>query len=110
MASQYFRLLDAMDLVASMTQPRDQVFDAGPYSKLELQFRVVRAGGAGTLQLQHAAVNEESAYIALGAPVALNATSNSHVSISNYLRYVRWTTNAAVAGSPAALIDVLAKE
>lgn len=57
-----------------------------------------------------AAAPGESAFIALGGPVALNATSNTHVSIVNYLRYVRWTTNAAVAGNPGALIDVMAKE
>jgi len=56
-------------------------------------------------------VNEPDAFTALtGATWALNATSNTLVSVTHFLRYLRWVTDSGVAGSPIALIDLIAKE
>ncbi len=107
--SEYFRLLDPLALVANQTQDRDQVIDVGSYTEMQVNFRVLKAGSAGNLQLQHAAVNEEDAWLDLGSPNSLSGTTNVVISISTFLRYVRWTTDGAVAGAPVALVDIIAK-
>jgi hypothetical protein len=109
MASQYYRLLDAKTLESSDVMPRDEVFDAGAFNTLETQVRVVSTG-AGTVKLQHAATLEADAWLDLsGGTMALTDTTNTHVTHSNFLRYVRWNTDN-VSGSPVAIIDAIAKE
>lgn len=110
MASQYHRLLDPRAIVANDVQNIDQAFDAGAYDKLELQCRILKTGGAGNIKLQHAAVNEEDAYIDLGSASWLVTGSGGHISISNFLRYVRWAGDNSVGGGPVAMIDIIAKE
>lgn len=111
MASLYHRLLPITSLTASQVQTRDEVLDIGAYRVLEIQVRVISAGTAGNLKLQHAAVNEPDAFKDLsGASFALTPASNQVMSISNFLRYLRWVTDNGVAGGPVALIDIVAKE
>ena len=111
MASQYKRILDPRVLTADMTQPATDIWDAGAYRTLEVQARVVKAGTAGYLKIQHAAVNEEDAFRDLtGGNVGLSAVDNIYFSATGFLRYVRWVTDGAVTGSPVALVDVIAKE
>lgn len=111
MASQYSRFLPLQTLTANQTMPRDEVLDVGAYNKLQIQLRVLVAGSGGNVKIQHAAVNEPDAYKDLsGATVALNATTNQFVTVSDFLRYLRWVTDGAVTGSPAVLIDIIAKE
>jgi len=110
MASRYVRLLDPTVLVASSSQAKEDVVDLGAYTTLVAHVRVLKAGGAGNVFLQHAAVNEVDAWVTLaGTTVALNGTGGV-VSATNFLRYVRWATDALVAGAPVALIDIVAKE
>lgn len=62
------------------------IADLGAFSKLEVQVRIPRAGTAGTLALETAAVNEEGAFRAIsGASWNLNATANDHVGITGFL-------------------------
>lgn len=111
MASLYHRLVPLQTFGASQTQPRDEVLDVGAYTTLEIQLRVLVAGAAGNLKLQHAAVNEPDAFKDLsGASWALSATANNFTSITSFLRYLRWVTDGSVSGSPAALLDIIAKE
>lgn len=78
---------------------------------LAIQFRVLVAGGAGNLKLQHAAVNEPDAFTDVsGASWSLAATGNTYTSVSHFLRYLRWITDGSVSGSPAAILDLIAKE
>jgi hypothetical protein len=109
-SSLYRRLLDLRTLLASEKQSMDDVLDAGAYRVLEIQHRVPKAGTAGNLQLQHAAVLSEDSFQNLGAAVALNATSITFITVSDFLRYIRWTTDAGVAGSPIANVDIIAKD
>lgn len=110
MASQYRRLLDVRKLTANLTQPREQVWDAGAYAHLELHCRVLVAGSAGTVVVQHAAVNEEDAFRDLASFALSGGTPGGYTSTDHFLRYLRWRTDGAVAGDPSALIDVMAKE
>ncbi len=111
MSSSQWRQLPITTLTASQKQVSSEVVDAGAYTTLEIQARVLKAGGAGNMSLEHAAVNEPDAFTALtGASWAVNAALNTHTTISHFLRYVRWSTDAAVAGGPVALIDIIGKE
>lgn len=111
MASMYQRILDPRALTPNDTTQREEVLDAGAYNTLQAQMRVLSAGSAGNLKLQHAAVNEPDAFIDIGgASVSLASTSNSLVTVTNFLRFIRWFSDSATAGSPIALIDVVAKE
>lgn len=110
MASQYVRLLDPRVIQANDVQDLKDAFDGGAYTKLELHCRILKSGSAGNVKLQHAAVNDEDGYIDLGnASWAANG-SGGPVSISNFLRYVRWVGDSAVAGNPVVTIDLIAKE
>ncbi len=108
--SKYYRLMGMKLLGASQSSERDQILDAGAHTTLEAQFRIVNAGSTGSVQLQHSATGEPGAWVDLGSAIALNATTNTHVTHSSFLRFVRWTTDAATAGSPIGLIDVIAKD
>ena len=55
-------------------------------------------------------MTEEDAWLNLGANVATGGTTNNFQSHSNFLRYIRWVPDGAVAGDPVAIIDLVAKE
>lgn len=112
MAAQSVRLLDAQTLSASKASPTEQIVDLGAYTQLNVQCRILKAGSAGTLVLQHAAVNEDEAFVDIPDMTwTLSSTSNSSVEVATaFLRYVRWKTDGSVASSPVALIDIVAKE
>jgi hypothetical protein len=103
--------LDATVLAPGDKQKVSEAMDVGTSSRVEIQTRILKAGTAGNLTLEHAAVNEEGAYTALtGASWACNATSNTPTTITNFLRYIRWAAASSVAGLPVGLIDVVAKD
>lgn len=111
MASTAHRILAYQTLQASQVQARDEVLDAGAYRVLQIQARVLVAGTGGNVTLQHAAVNEPDAFQDLsGASWALNATSKNFATVTDFLRYLRWVTDAGVTGIPSAVIDIIAKE
>ena len=108
--AEVWRQMPITTLLASQKQVSSEVVDAGAYTILEIQARVLKAGGAGNMALEHAAVNEPDAFTALtGASWAVNATLNTHTTISHFLRYLRWSTDVGVVGGPVALIDILGK-
>lgn len=109
MVATYIRLLDPRVLGAGDTQDSKDAFDGGGYSKLELQCRILKSGSAGSIKLQHAAVNEEDAYIDLGSASWVATGSGGHISISNFLRFIRWAADGSVAGNPVVMIDLIAK-
>lgn len=110
MPSQYKRLLAPTTLTASMEQPHDMIFDAGGFETLNVEFRVLKAGSEGDVQLQHAATSEEpNSWINLGSPVDVAAAGNTYAHISSFLRFLRWVATSDVAGSPVVQIDIVAK-
>lgn len=111
MAATYTRLLDLQGLGPNFKQQKVDVVDVGPYNKVVLQPRVVKAGTGGNLIIQEAAVNEDDAFVNVaGGTIALNATSNAKIVISDPLRFIRAITDANVAGGPQALVDLIARE
>lgn len=110
MSNQYHRLLDARELQANLIQDRETVLDAGGHRVLEFQIRVLAAGTAGKIKIQHAAVNEAEAFTDLDTiELNLSSLANSHQSANNFLRYIRWITDSGVGGNPVALIDMVCK-
>ncbi len=112
MASAYTRILRARPLTSATTPDTSESFDAGGYRVLDVQTRVLNAGSAGTVKLQHAAVNEDAAFKDLSGftAVNLNATANDFQEVTSFLRWVRWATGTAPTGNPVAVIDIVAKE
>ena len=109
MSNESKRLLDPRVLGADDTQDVKDAYDAGAFDKLEIQARFLKSGSAGNLILQHAAVNEEDSYISLGTASWATTGSGGHISISNFLRFIRWKADGSVAGTPVAMIDIIAK-
>jgi hypothetical protein len=112
MASTYYRLLGMRTFSGAATQDQAEYFDGGSYRVLEVQTRVTSGGSGGTIKLQHAAVNEDNAFIDVAGftAVNLNAVTNNVQEITAFLRYLRWATGAAPTGNPTVLIDIVAKE
>lgn len=111
MAALFKRIMPQQTFSANQRPPRDEVLDLGAYTKIQVQARIVTAGSAGNLILEHAAVNEPDAFKAVsGASWPVTPVSNNFTTISDFLRYVRWGGDASVTGTPVALIDIIAKE
>ncbi len=110
MASRYWRVLDVRKLTASLEQPRDQYIDAGAFAHLEVDVRVVVAGTAGNIKLQHAAVNEPDAFRDLATMSWPLTGAGSFLFTDHFLRYIRWVTDAGLTGSPQVIIDIVGKE
>ena len=111
MASQYHRLIDSVMLKPNMTQSLRDAYDAGAFKQLEVQVRVLKSGtGTGNLKLQHAAVNEEDAYVDItGATWSLSG-AGGFTPIPDFLRFIRWVTDNNVQGDPIVIVDIVAKE
>lgn len=110
MASETVRLLDPQVLSANDVMPVERVFDGGSYRVLEIHTRILKQGSAGNLKLQHAAVNEPGAFIDLAGASWVTTGQGSYVTVTSFLRFVRWVCDGAVAGGPIAIIDLVAKE
>lgn len=107
MTNLYARLLDTRVLGPSQYCPPERVLDLGAYGILVLDPRIMTVGTAGNLLIETASLMEEGAWRVV-ATIPLNATS-AIVAVTPFLRYVRWRTDAAVAGNPVVLVDLVAK-
>lgn len=106
-ANQAYRMLDRRVITPNETS---EILDLGPFKTLCVSIWVAAAGSAGTIELQHAAISEPNAFTTVGSAVNLNATGVNVQYHTSFLRYVRWLSSGAVAGSPEVVIDVIAKE
>jgi hypothetical protein len=90
------------------------VLDVGPYRKLDVQLRLVKAGTAGTVWLETAPVNETDAWQQVGGSASMDGTGFTNgkkmVSSEDFYRFLRVVSDGAVAGSPVLTVDVVAKE
>ena len=85
----------------AMSQELREAWDAGAYRELQLQMRVLSAGTAGTVELEHAAVNEEDAYTAIsGTSTSLTSAANSFKTVTAFLRFIRWSVDGNPTGNP----------
>ena len=108
----YRRLMEPTTLTASSAQVTSDAMDAGAYLRLEVEVRVLKAGtGSGNVFIQHAATNDEGSYLALAsASWPVNTAGTFYLSVTGFLRFVRWAGDASVAGAPVIQIDVIAKD
>lgn len=111
MASGIKRIMPPRKFTGNATQPIEEARDAGAYTRIEAQCRVLKQGSAGgSFILEHAAVNEEGAFLPIPGALWNANTDGGYVSITGFLRFVRWSTAGTIAGDPVALIDGVGKE
>lgn len=106
----YKRQLQPLTLSASFVQRDEDVTDFGSYSQLNVHCRILTAGSDGDVYLEHSATGEEGSFVQITSASWDLTTTGGFLSVSGFLRFVRVGTNGAVAGSPVALIDIIAKE
>lgn len=114
MAGQYVRLMDAGTINPGPQQTHDAV-DLGAYRQAIFHLRLLKAGsgtGGGQVVVQHAAVNEEGAYVDIpGISWIVDSNGTGGVLESTaFMRFVRVAGVGSIAGDPVALLDVVAKE
>lgn len=103
------RCLETRSFPLDAVQAPSEVGDFGASKELDIIIRVLKAGTAGTIELQHAVVNETSGFMQLASTVVnLNAAGSTFVQVTAFTRYVRWIVQG-VAGSPVVRIDLIAK-
>ncbi len=120
MSSLYHRVLEPTVITTGYKTPKEDVLDAGAFTRGELQFRRLKDGtsAATYLRVQHAAVNEDDAFIDAKDPsgadlqVVLDnsAAGNKHMWCENFLRFIRLVAVGTVTGSPVVLADSVWKE
>jgi hypothetical protein len=107
-SNQSFRILDRRVIRSDETS---EIIDLGAFRTLCVCIRVaVGGGGGGTIELQHAAIAEPSAFTPLGNTVNLIDPTVNVQTQTGFLRYIRWLASSNIAGSPEAVIDIIAKE
>jgi hypothetical protein len=105
----HLRLQDVITMgPGDHVQPREFAADIGAYNYVTIQIRVLKAAGGGTIQLQHAAVNEESAYIDINISADAALTVNVAEVLEHGLRFLRWRLSS-ISGSVTFLIDIIAR-
>lgn len=109
MANQYHRLLDAQTVPADYVQPDEDVFDAGAFREIEANLQLIKAGSAGTIKIQTAAVRQPDAWVDAAGLSWSASGSGGLASSAHFLRYLRTVSDGAIAGSPACLIDIVCK-
>lgn len=111
MSGVYRRLMNPTTIVANQKQDPTEAMDVGAATRVVVHLRVLKAGSAGNIRLEHAAVNEDSAYTPLtGATWAADGTTAPVLGFTDVLRYLRWAGDGSVAGAPLVMADVVGKE
>lgn len=86
-------------------------YDLGAYSKLQLHLRVkVASNAAKSIQFEHAATDDDLAYMNVGDSMTLAGTGNFFVTVSDFLRYVRFKASSGITTVPTVSLFVIAKE
>lgn len=110
MASLYVRLLDARTLTANFLPERDDAIDAGAYTTVHFDCRMLKVGSGGNVFVEHAAVNEPDAFRALAGATWACTGAGAYVAVTGFLRFLRVRGDGAVAGAPVVILDLVAKE
>jgi hypothetical protein len=106
----YFRLQELKSVSATGTQSVIDAQECGQYRTLVTNVRVVTAAASGTLELQHAPVLDDDAFVTLsGTTFSLGAAGATSYAFSNLLRYVRWNVTA-ISGTAQIIVDCVGKE
>jgi len=86
-----------------------EMLDLLLYNTLNIGATVHVVGSAGNIVLEHSDSTDPSTFQNL-TTISLSSAASSFESIDNFLRYVRWVTDSAVAGGPPVLsVSIVAK-
>jgi len=109
--NQAVKLLNRETVTANQVGP---AVDLGAFNILNYQIRVHKAASAaGTIKLEHAAVDEDLAFGELVSAVSLTAVSEAGTTgnVPNFLRFVRYKASSDVSSGGAVVsIDIIARE
>lgn len=109
----YRRLLDGATLAPGDAPDLAGALDLGEYREVHLVLTVDSAGegDAPTLVVQHAAVNEEGAYVDFEtrAETALNATGTAWFHAGTFTRWVMWFVSGTLSAEARVTVDLIAK-
>ena len=75
------------------------IVDMGAHNVLQIMFMRHTVGTGGALVLQHSASTDPTTFKEIDS-FQLDVTGASFVTTTAFLRYVRWITDASVAGGP----------
>lgn len=101
-----FPLLNRQTVTASQY---GEMLDLILYNTLNIGATVHTAGSAGNIKLEHSDSTDPDTFQNL-TTISLSSTGTSFESIGNFLRYVRWVTDSAVAGGPPVVsVSIVAK-
>jgi len=107
--SGYIRLQDSITISLPQAQEREYAADIGPYNYVTVNVRILKAATGGTIHVEHASVNEESAYVLVGTITNLNPVTNVFFTVQSPLRYLRWRV-PTITGDVTLLIDLVVRE
>jgi hypothetical protein len=105
----YLRLQDPLAVSANLSQAIQFAADCGQYSTVVVQVRRIGAAPtAGSVQMQHAAVNTDDQYEDIGTAVDLTQSTPKTIVLTGHSRFLRWKTTA-MNGSATFQIDIIAR-
>ena len=106
----YFRLEELKTVSSNVAQDYHDAIDVLPYKTLTVYCRKPVASASGSLQLQHAATQQEDAFVDIGIGIfGLSSTTTAVLTVQNTLRYLRWRTTG-ITGTAQFMVDVVANE
>jgi hypothetical protein len=108
MPASYSVLQQPITISANAVQNRRDALEIGTQREVVVQATILTAAGAGTLTLEHAAVNQDLQFGAVGGSVDLTVAGPRTVVISGHLRYLRWKI-AGLTGSVTFKLEVVSR-
>jgi hypothetical protein len=104
------RLIDLMTISTNTAQAKEQVLDLGSWRHNVFVCRKPVAATTGTITIQHAAENDDAAFIDAPNTFNLGNTTTEVITYDNSLsRFVRWKSTS-VTGSGQLQIDVVSRQ
>lgn len=113
MSSKSYNLLLQATVTDGSAQDLAEALDLGDFIELEILVRVLSAGDgeAPLLQIQHAPVNEDDAFIDFPEAISvdLSVEGTTWVHVPHFTRWVRWRTAGTLTSSAMVTVHVVAK-
>jgi len=110
MSNEYKRLLSARTLTGTTIQPEAEAWDGGGHCTLEVQCDIFSPGATGGfIALQHSATNEVGSFRDLPNVNWALDTAGGHLTVSHFLRYIRFVTTGTINGGPVVQLDIIGK-
>lgn len=111
MAGVQMTLQEAITLTGPATQDRRDAVDLGRMAFLAIQIhRIGPAPTTGTLVFEHAPINEQNRYEAIGGSVNLTETFPKTIVITGHTRFLRWNVTVLTGAGVTLRIDLIGRE